>query len=106
MPTPSVFAAYLEVEGIVHIVNHQTSSHPGDRSAEVYTRAEFVESLTFPVTTTLQLCHAWRRGDLGVIRKAMFGDTPPSRGSSSSTDPIAPSAEPRVRRARLWRRRD
>ena len=69
-------------------------------------RAEFVESLTFPVTTTLQLLHAWRRGDLGVIRKAMFGDTAPSCGSSSSTDPIAPSAEPRVRRARLWRRRD
>ncbi|MGO8936991.1 MAG: hypothetical protein ACLP3C_24155 [Mycobacterium sp.] len=56
--------------------------------------------------SALQLFHASRRGDLGVIRKAVFGDTPPCRGSSSSTDPIAPSAEPRVRRARLWRRRD
>jgi hypothetical protein len=96
----------LEVEGIVLIVNHQTSSHPGGRSAEVYTRAEFGESLTFPVTTTLQLFHAWRRGDLGAIRAAVFADTPQSGGSSSDTNPIAPPAEPHVRRARLWRRRD
>lgn len=88
----------LEVEGIVLIVNHQTSTHPTDRSAEVYMRAEFVESLTVPVTTTLQLFHAWRRGDLGAIREAVFGDEPPPRGSSSGADPITPSAEAHVRR--------
>jgi hypothetical protein len=96
----------IGVEGIVLIVNHQASSHPGDRSAAVYTRAEFVESLSFPVITTLQLFHAWRRGDLGAIREAVFGDTAPSGGSSSGTERLASSVQPRVRRPRLWRRRD
>jgi hypothetical protein len=96
----------IEVEGIVLIVNHQASSHPGDRSAAVYTRAAFVESLSFPVITTLQLFDAWRRGDFGAIREAVFGDTAPFGGSSSGTGRRASSTERRGRRARLWRRRD
>jgi hypothetical protein len=62
----------LAVEAVVLIVNHQTSSHPHDRSADVYSRPEFVASLTIPVITTLQLYHAWRRGDYAAIQQALF----------------------------------
>jgi hypothetical protein len=62
----------LPVSGIVLIFNHQTRLHPLDRSAEPYTRPEFVASLTFPVVTTLRLFDAWRKGDDAAIRQAMF----------------------------------
>jgi hypothetical protein len=94
----------LDVEGIVLIINHQTNYHPGDRSAQVYTRAEFVASLAIPVTTTLHLFHAWRRGDLDAIRAAVFGEqSVPGAGLLAS--PTPPPAEPDVHGTWRWPRR-
>jgi len=73
----------VEVQGIVPVVNHQMNSHPAERSRNAYSRPEFVESLTVPVTTALQLHHAWRRGDMGVIRGAVVGDTLLTSSTSS-----------------------
>jgi hypothetical protein len=94
----------LDVETIVLIVNHQTNYHPGDRSAQAYTRAEFVDSLAIPVTTTSQLFHAWRRGDLDAIREAVFGEqTAPRVGLRAN--PTPPPPEPDVHQTSWWRRR-
>jgi hypothetical protein len=54
------------------VVNHQRSIAPLDRSADVYSRLEFVQSLTIPVTTTFALFDAWRLGDWDAIRSALF----------------------------------
>jgi hypothetical protein len=92
----------IKVEGITLVVNHQTKTHPVDRSTAVYSRPEFVRSLTVPVTTTLQLYHAWRLGQLVAIRDVVFRDTTQSHSASAagrSSDPA-----PRKVRRRLWRR--
>jgi hypothetical protein len=94
----------IEVEGILLIVNHQATAHPLDRSAEVYSRPEFVRSLTVPVMTTLQLYHAWRQNDFDAIRETVFEDTPKSR-SASDGRPIPTPPHPQAGRARRWWRR-
>jgi hypothetical protein len=81
----------IEVEGILLIVNHQATAHPLDRSPEVYSRSEFVRSLTVPVMTTLQLYDAWRQSDFGAIRETVFEDTPKSRSASDGRPIAAPS---------------
>jgi hypothetical protein len=65
----------IQVEGITLIVNHQTNTHPLDRSAVVYSRPEFVQSLTMPVITTLELFDAWRQSDFDAICNAVFPET-------------------------------
>lgn len=79
----------LGVEEVVLVVNHQTSSHPIDRSTDVYSRPEFVASLTIPVITTLQLYHAWRRGDYVAIQQALFR-SPPHRNAAGTAGVSSP----------------
>jgi hypothetical protein len=62
------------VEGVVLVFNHQTRSHPLDRSPEPYSRAPHITSLTFPVVATRRLFDLWRVGDLEGIRKTLFGE--------------------------------
>ena len=93
----------VEVEGVVLVVNHQISTYPHDRSTDVYSRPEFVGSLTIPVITALQLFHSWRQRDFAAIRTAVFGDTAQTP-SAAGTDPTTASTKPQGRKAR-WRRR-
>jgi hypothetical protein len=63
----------IPVSGVVLVVNHQAKIHPLDRSPQPYSRAEFIDSLSFPVISTMQLFGWWRRGDHEAIRAAIFG---------------------------------
>lgn len=101
----------LEVEGITVVVNHQRSTAPLDRAAAVYSRREFVQSLTMPVVTTRELFDAWGREDYANIRRAIFPEiaqtdpTPPATPTPAvPTQDVDPSVAPGPRR-RPWRRR-
>jgi hypothetical protein len=63
----------IPVEGVVLVVNHQSKTHPLDRSPQPYSRTEFIDSLAFPVISAMQLFGWWRRGDHEAIRSAFFG---------------------------------
>jgi hypothetical protein len=107
----------LPAEGVVLVLNHQTNTHPLDRTPQPFTRPEFVAALTSPVLTTRQLFDWWRVGDFSRIRSALFGDDPDPTASraekaaieppetalpvSSTDEPGPPSSQ-----GRLWRRRD
>jgi hypothetical protein len=94
----------LPVEGMTLIVNHQTRTHPLERSTVVYSRPEFVRSLSVPVATTLQLYDAWRQERFDAIRRAVFPDIAPPRGASNAAP--SPDPAPSDVRRRLWRRRN
>ena len=98
----------IQVEGITLIVNHQTNTHPLNRSAVVYSRPEFVQSLTMPVVTTLELSNAWRHTDFEAIRDAIFPRTSEPRAASEATPAQGVTAPPTgrtpPRRRRRWRR--
>lgn len=99
----------VEVEGVSLIINHQIKSYPADRSDQAYTRPEFVESLTIPVTTTTVLFDAWRRRDLDAIRTAVFGAaTPhpdhPAVEPESQPAVAVPRSPARTRRRWPWTR--
>jgi hypothetical protein len=61
------------VDGGVLIVNHQHKLHPGERTPTVYSRPEFVATLTVPVISTVELFGWWRTGDWASIRAAVLG---------------------------------
>jgi hypothetical protein len=91
----------VHVEGIVLILNHQSATHPLDRSPEAYSRPEFVRSLTVQVVTTLQLHDAWRRADHDAIRRLMLGEA-----TVDEAHPSTPSSRPiqRSNKSAWWRR--
>ena len=62
----------IAVSGVVLILNHQTKTHPLDRSPSPYSRHEFVNTLRFPVISTTQLFEWWRQGEHDAIREALF----------------------------------
>jgi hypothetical protein len=88
----------LPVTGVVLVINHQTKTHPLDRTAP-YTRPEFVASLSVPVLTTRQLFDWWRVGAFAQLRSAVIGNTPPELaedndlGTTVGTERGAPSPE-------------
>ncbi|WP_206307371.1 hypothetical protein [Streptomyces sp. ICN441] len=70
----------------VLIVNHQHKLHPSERSADVYSRPEFVASLARgPVTviSTVELFNWWRAGNWTAIHAAVLGGNaaPPNPGA-------------------------
>lgn len=96
------------VEGGVLIVNHQHKLHPAQRATQVYSRPEFVDALTVPVISTVELFDWWRTADWASIQAAVLGTelspagpTPNSAVSSAlgtaaaSTAPPSPSGRPR-----------
>lgn len=85
------------VVGGVLIVNHQNRLHPTERTAQVYTRSEFVESLTYPVLSTWQLFRWWAEDDLSAIVAAILP------GNSHKGAPVS-SATSSTRRNRWGRR--
>jgi hypothetical protein len=96
----------IQVEGITLIVNHQANTHPLNRSAVVYSRLEFVQSLTMPVITTLELFGAWRQSDFDAIRNAVFPETTQPRPASEATPAqgVTPPATSRAQPRCWWRR--
>jgi hypothetical protein len=81
----------VPITGGVLVVNHQHKLHPSERSAQVYSRPEFVAALSVTVLSTLELFGWWRVGDWSAIRAAMLGTestTAPAAGRSNS--PAAP----------------
>jgi hypothetical protein len=63
------------VGGGVLVVNHQYRKEPGERSAQVYERAAFVDSLTVEVLGTRDLFAWWAASDWSAIRAAVLGGT-------------------------------
>jgi hypothetical protein len=61
------------VGGGVLIVNHQHRLEPSQRAPQVYSRPEFVASLTMPVISTRALFDWWRAGDWAAVRDAILG---------------------------------
>lgn len=93
------------VTGGVLIVNHQTKLHPTERSAVVYSRKEFIDTLPVTVVSTVELFDWWRAGDWPTIRSAVLGITPSFRAPSHATLPGAPSEVPAAAtRRKPWRR--
>lgn len=99
------------VDGGVLIVNHQHRLPPGERSASVYSRPEFLAALSTPVLSTRQLFDWWRASEWAAIRNAMFDDEtsaereraePPPPTPPGTTAPEHPGS--RARRGRFGRR--
>ncbi len=99
------------VDGGVLVVNHQHRTEPGERSASVYTRPEFVAALTVPVLSTRQLFDWWRASDWAAIRQAVLGDTDMAADAEGTEHPTSPplgsapteDSDPRPRRKRFRR---
>ena len=66
------------------VVNHQTRRAPGERASQVYTRAEFVSSLQFPVLPALQLLKWWLASDWPAIKSALLQAEPHARPARPS----------------------
>jgi hypothetical protein len=91
------------VTGGVLVVNHQHKSYPSERPTQVYSRPEFVATLSVTVVSTVQLFHWWRTGDVTTIRTAILGVDPrrASAGPIQAEIPLG-TAPPSTRRRR-WR---
>jgi len=80
------FRPDIAVEGITLIVSSQARLHPLNRTPAVYTRREFVESLTIPVVGIMDLFNAWRtRGFRQHPRSRIGGADSRSQPYSSRT---------------------
>jgi hypothetical protein len=94
------------VAGGVLVVNHQHKLHPSERTAQVYSRPEFVAALPFTVLSTVALFNWWRTGNWAEIRAAVLGNEPLRDAAvavaveppspQSSTDAVVPQ------RRRWW----
>jgi len=93
------------VDGGVLIVNHQHKLIPQERSATVYSRKAFTDSLAYPVISTRDLFEWWRTADWEAVRDAVLGpvQAEAAKPSRSSAAP-ASEAQPSRPRRRLWRR--
>jgi hypothetical protein len=73
-------------------VNHQIRIQPSERSPRLFTRPEFVGSLTVTTLSSIQMFDWWRRGDMAAIRTALFGLS--GEVTSPADNPVPPTAEP------------
>jgi hypothetical protein len=98
------FRPDIAVDGITLLVSSQTKLHPLDRNPSVYTRREFVESLTIPVVGIRALFDAWRTEDFEGIRALVFG-VPKAAHAQTSAIPSEVASAPRAisKRGRWWR---
>ena len=93
------------VGGGVLVVNHQHRRDPGERSAQVYERTAFVDSLTVDVLASRDLYAWWAASDWPAIRAAVLGDAPPAPAPASSPTASVPEQPAATRRSRWpWRR--
>jgi hypothetical protein len=98
------FRPDIAVEGITLIVSSQAKLHPLDRNPAVYTRREFVESLTTPVVGIMDLFNAWRTRDFDRIR-ALVSGLPIAARNPTPAEPaeVVNTSPPKSQRGR-WRR--
>jgi hypothetical protein len=61
------------VGGGVLIVNHQHRLEPSQRAPQVYSRPEFVATLTVPVISTRTVFNWWRAANWAAVRDAILG---------------------------------
>ncbi|MEV6987229.1 hypothetical protein AB0M95_39045 [Sphaerisporangium sp. NPDC051017] len=71
----------------VLVVNHQHRKNPHDRSAQVYERPEFVNSLKVVVLSSRDLFTWWATGDWPAIRHAVLGTTPATLPPAATMPP-------------------
>lgn len=97
----------LPVGGGVLVVNHQQRLPPDQRSSTVYTRREFVGTLSVPVIAVRDLFDSWKNSDWVEIQRAILGMEPLTTQLSRS-EPAGPTetegpttAVPQARRR--WR---
>ena len=104
------------VGGGALVVNHQHRLPPDQRTRAVYTRPEFVASLTVPVIPVHDLFDWWKTSNSAAIQRAILGTDPPSRAGSARLDAVSPpivarpsdaaetplSPEPRAHGRRRW----
>ena len=90
--------------GGILIVNHQHRLHPSERAADVYSRPEFMSSLSVTVLSTMELFQWWRAADWTAIRTAVLGADPPPP-TVTATVPAEAAATPATppRRWPRWR---
>jgi hypothetical protein len=62
----------LTIAGGVLIVSHHLAATPNERPDQIYTRPEFVDSLTVPVISARTIFNLWRDQDAPALR-AYFG---------------------------------
>lgn len=99
----------LPVGGGALVVNHQHRLPPDQRSNTVYTRREFVDTLTVPVIAVRDLFDSWKNSDWMAIQRAVLGTEPPTMQVSRNeptkqTETEAPTLAPAVPRLRRrWR---
>ncbi|MUL78921.1 hypothetical protein [Mycolicibacterium sp. CBMA 226] len=99
------FRPDIAVEGITLIVSPQIKLHPLDRHPAIYTRREFVESLTIPVVSIMELFNAWRARDFDEISTLVLGSSVPMAvptvkppGTAPAKGASAPAKRGRLRR--------
>ena len=86
------------VTGGVLVVNHQHRQHPTERTAQVYSRPEFVAALPVTVVSTVELFGWWRTENRTAIRNVMLGTEasqrtvakPPTEGAEDPPTPVGP----------------
>ena len=97
---------HTPVGGGVLIVNHQHRREPFQRSAQVYSRPEFVTRLTVPVIGTRTLFDRWRVADWATVRAAVLGSAPSDEldvSPPAPSGPPAPAPTPQRRPRSRWR---
>jgi hypothetical protein len=98
--------------GGVLIVNHQHRLPPDQRSQKIYSRPEFVNTLTVPVIAVSELFDWWKNSSWTAIQTAVLGIPPDAEPSPQSVPkPASEPAPPQEdspshsnRKVRFWRR--
>ncbi|MGC4991929.1 hypothetical protein [Nocardia salmonicida] len=83
------------VSGGTLIVNHQRKVAPEKREPKVYSRQEFVKSLTVEVIGSVELFRWWKNSDWPTIRRAVLGGDEGVGGDTQAFTQPAPAAQHR-----------
>jgi len=78
------------VSGGVLVVNHQYKLDPDERSAAVFSRPEFVATLTVTVLSSRQLFDWWRACDWATIRGAVIGTAAHQATTAAPDEAVLP----------------
>jgi hypothetical protein len=84
------------VSGGVLVVNHQHKLDPAERSAEVFSRPEFVATLTVTVLSSRQVFDWWRASDWESIRGAVMGRAAHRATTAAPDEAVPPPTTPRA----------
>jgi hypothetical protein len=91
------------VNGGVLVVNHQHRQHPSERTAQVYSRPEFVAALPVTVVSTVELFGWWRTANWTAIRNVILGTEASQRTVAKPPTEVAETRRrPSAQRRRWW----